>query len=45
MSKRLQVLLRDAEYEEIQQMARAGHLSVAEWVRQALTMALAELRA
>jgi hypothetical protein len=36
MSKRLQVLLKDPEYREIRQAARARNLSVAEWVRQAL---------
>jgi hypothetical protein len=39
MSKRLQVIVRDPEYEEIQRMARARHMSIAEWVRQALDVA------
>ena len=39
MSKRLQVLLKDPEYREIRQAARARNLSVAEWVRQSLSMA------
>jgi hypothetical protein len=39
MSKRLQVILRDPEYREIQRMARARRMSLAEWVRQALDMA------
>ncbi len=39
MTKRLQVLLPDAEYREIQRTARARHLTVAEWVRQALSAA------
>jgi len=39
MSKRLQVLLKDPEYREIRQAARARNLSVAEWVRQALRLA------
>jgi hypothetical protein len=39
MAKRLQVILKDPEYREIQRMARARHLSLAEWVRQALTYA------
>jgi hypothetical protein len=39
MSKRLQVLLKDAEYREIQRMARSHHMSIAEWVRQALDLA------
>jgi hypothetical protein len=38
MSKRLQVLLKDPEYHEIRQAARARNLSVAEWVRQALSL-------
>ena len=39
MSKRLQVILRDPEYREIQRMARARHMSLAEWVRRALEAA------
>jgi len=39
MAKRLQVILQDPEYREIQRMARARHLSIAEWVRQALSVA------
>ncbi|MGB8323940.1 MAG: hypothetical protein WCE52_13360 [Candidatus Acidiferrum sp.] len=39
MTKRLQVLLRDPDYREIQRMARSRHMSIAEWVRQALDMA------
>jgi hypothetical protein len=39
MSKRLQVILKDAEYREAQRMARARNLSLSEWVRQMLTMA------
>jgi len=38
MSKRLQVLLRDPEYREIRQAAHARNMSVAEWVRQALSL-------
>jgi len=38
MSKRLQVLLKESEYREIRQAARARNLSVAEWVRQALRL-------
>lgn len=38
MSKRLQVLLKEPEYREIRQAARARNLSVAEWVRQALRL-------
>lgn len=39
MSKRLQVILQDPEYREIQRMARARRVSLAEWVRQALAVA------
>jgi hypothetical protein len=39
MSKRLQVLLDDAELREIQRLARAQRVTVAEWVRQALRAA------
>jgi hypothetical protein len=39
MAKRLQVILQDPEYREIQRMARSRHMSLAEWVRQALDMA------
>jgi hypothetical protein len=39
MSKRLQVLLDEAEWREIQRAARAERLTVAEWVRAALRAA------
>jgi len=39
MTKRLQVLLRDPDYREIQRMARSRRMTVAEWVRQALDFA------
>lgn len=39
MAKRLQVILQDPEYREIQRAARARRLSIAEWVRQALALA------
>jgi len=39
MAKRLQVILQDPEYREIQRMARARSMSLAEWVRQALSLA------
>ena len=39
MAKRLQVILKDPEYREIQRMARSRHMSIAEWVRQALELA------
>lgn len=42
MSKRLQVILKDPEYREIQRVARARHMSIAEWVRQALDLARRE---
>jgi hypothetical protein len=38
MSKRLQVILKDPEYLEIQHAARSRNMSVAEWVRQALSL-------
>jgi hypothetical protein len=39
MSKRLQVLLQDAEMEEIRRIAGHHRLTVGEWVRQALRAA------
>ena len=39
MSKRLQVLVDEAELREIRRMARAQRMTVAEWVRQALRSA------
>ena len=39
MAKRLQVLLEDEEYREIQVVARGQRMTVAEWVRQALRRA------
>ena len=39
MAKRLQVILQDGEYRDIQRVARSRHMSVAEWVRQALAAA------
>jgi hypothetical protein len=36
MAKRLQVILPDSEYREVQRAARARRMSIAEWVRQAL---------
>ena len=39
MSKRLQVILQDSEYREIQRVARLRRMTVAEWVRQALAAA------
>lgn len=37
MSKRLQVLLDDAEYRDLQKLARKQGLTVSQWVRQALS--------
>jgi hypothetical protein len=39
MSKRLQVILQDPDYREIQRIARSRHMSIAEWVRGALDLA------
>jgi hypothetical protein len=39
MTKRLQVILQDPEYREVQRAARSRHMSIAEWVRQALAHA------
>ena len=39
MAKRLQVILQDPDYREIQRAARARRMSIAEWVRQALIAA------
>jgi hypothetical protein len=39
VAKRLQVILQDPEYREIQKMARGRSMSLAEWVRQALDLA------
>jgi len=39
MAKRLQVILQDPDYRDIQRMARSRHMSIAEWVRQALELA------
>jgi hypothetical protein len=38
MSKRLQVLLPDAEMDEIRRTARREHLTVGEWARRALRL-------
>ncbi len=42
MSQRLQVLLDEAELEEIRQVAARNRMTVAEWVRQSLRSARAE---
>jgi predicted transcriptional regulator len=36
MSKRLQVILDDAEYRELRRLARRNRMTVSEWVRAAL---------
>jgi hypothetical protein len=42
VAKRLQVILQDPEYREIQRAAKARRMSIAEWVRQALGQARRE---
>lgn len=42
MSKRLQVVLEEAELAEIRRAARVNRMTVAEWVRQALRRARRE---
>ena len=42
MTKRLQVLVDEEEYGEIQRVALAQHVTIAEWVRQALRKARSE---
>jgi hypothetical protein len=39
MPKRLQVILQDLEYREIQKIARSRHMTLAQWVREALAAA------
>lgn len=39
MAKRLQVILQDSEFKEIQKAANAQRLSIAAWLRQALSEA------
>jgi len=39
MTKRLQVIVQDPDYREIQRIARTRRMSIAEWVRQALELA------
>ncbi len=39
MSKRLQVIVGDAEYEELRRIARAEGTTVSEWVRRSLQSA------
>ncbi len=39
MAKRLQVIIQDPEYRDIQRAARLRRMTIAEWVRQALVMA------
>ena len=42
MSKRLQVLLEEAEFDQIRAVARRHRMTVAEWVRQSLRRSRAE---
>lgn len=39
MPKKIQVVLSDSEYREIQKIARSRHMALAGWIRQALTLA------
>jgi hypothetical protein len=39
VAKRLLVILDDPEYRDMQRMARANHMTLAEWVRRALASA------
>jgi hypothetical protein len=39
MAKRLQVIVQDPEYRDIQRAARLRRMTVAEWVRQAMLLA------
>jgi hypothetical protein len=39
VAKRLQVIIQDPEYRDIQRAARLRRMSIAEWVRQALVQA------
>jgi hypothetical protein len=39
MTKRLQLILQDADYRDVERAARARDMSVAEWVRRALAVA------
>ena len=39
MAKRLQVIVQDPEYRDIQRAAELRRMSIAEWVRQALVQA------
>ena len=39
MAKRLQVILQDSVYQEVQRIARSRRMSLAEWFRRALDLA------
>jgi hypothetical protein len=39
MTRRLQITLRDAEYREIQRLARSRRMSISDWIRQVLDFA------
>lgn len=43
MSKRLQVLLDEPEYRDLQRTARRHRMTVSEWVRQVLRRSIAEV--
>jgi hypothetical protein len=45
MSKRLQVLLDEAELRDIRRVAKASHQTVSEWARQALRTARCQMPA
>lgn len=44
MTHRLQVLLDDSEFDDIRRVARRHHMTVAEWVRQALRAEMSRKR-
>lgn len=39
MPKRLQVILNDSDYRDVQRAARSRRMSIAQWVRQAIRLA------
>jgi hypothetical protein len=39
MAKRLQVILQDPDYRELKRAAQSRRMTIAEWVRQAITLA------
>jgi hypothetical protein len=40
MAKRLQIILQNDEYREIERLARDQQISIAQWIRQTLALAL-----